>query len=79
MEELVGFVTGNNNRTKLLSLLGSKKDMDAERIAKIMHIFKPSVDKIIEELVEKELIEKQEDNYRLTELGVNVERMIHNL
>jgi Mn-dependent DtxR family transcriptional regulator len=53
--------------------------MDAERIAKIMHIFKPSVDKIIEELVEKELIEKQEDNYRLTELGVNVERMIHNL
>jgi predicted transcriptional regulator len=54
MEELVGFVTGNNNRTKLLSLLGSKKDMDAERIAKIMHIFKPSVDKIIEELVEKE-------------------------
>ncbi|MFA0821778.1 MAG: helix-turn-helix domain-containing protein [Methanomethylovorans sp.] len=79
MEELVGFVTGNNNRKKLLSLLGSKKDMDAERIAKTMHIFRPSVDKIIEELVEKELIEKQEDNYRLTELGVNVERMIHNL
>lgn len=79
MEELVGFVTGNNNRKKLLSLLGSKKDMDAERIAKTMHIFRPSVDKIIEELVEKELIEKQENNYRLTELGVNVERMIHNL
>lgn len=79
MEELVGFVTGNNNRKKLLSLLGSKKDMDAERIAKTMHIFRPSVDKIIEELVLKELIEKQEDNYRLTELGVNVERMIHNL
>ncbi len=79
MEELVGFVTGNNNRKKLLSLLGSKKDMDAERIAKTMHIFRPSVDKIIEELVEKELIEKQEDNYRLTELGVNVERIIHNL
>lgn len=79
MEELVGFVTGNNNRTKLLSLLGSKKDMDAERIAKTMHIFRPSVDKIIEELVEKELIEKQEDTYRLTELGVTIERMIHNL
>lgn len=79
MEELVGFVTGNNNRKKLLSLLGSKKDMDAERIAKTMHIFRPSLDKIIEELVEKELIEKQEDNYRLTELGVTVERMIHNL
>lgn len=79
MEELVGFVTGNNNRKKLLSLLGSKKDMDAERIAKTMHIFRPSVDKIIEELVEKELIEKQEENYRLTELGLTIERMIHNL
>lgn len=79
MEELVGFVTGNNNRQKLLSLLGSRKDMDAEHIAKTMHIFRPSLDKIIEELVEKELIEKQEENYRLTELGVTVERMIQNL
>jgi predicted transcriptional regulator len=79
MEELVGFVTGNNNRKKLLSLLGSKKDLDAERIAKTIHIFRPSVDKIIEELVEKGLIERQESNYRLTELGVAVERMIHNL
>lgn len=79
MEELVGFVTGNNNRKKLLSLLGSKKDMDAERIAKTMHIFRPSVDKIIEELVGKELVEREGDNYRLTELGVTVERMISNL
>ncbi len=79
MEELVGFVTGNNNRKKLLSLLGSKKDLDAERIAKTIHIFRPSVDKIIEELVEKGLIERQESNYRLTELGAAVERMIHNL
>jgi predicted transcriptional regulator len=79
MEELVGFVTGNNNRKKLLSLLGSKKDMDAERIAKTMHVFRPSVDKIIEELVGKELVEREGANYRLTELGVTVERMIHNL
>lgn len=79
MEELVGFVTGNNNRKKLLSLLGSKKDMDAERIAKTMHVFRPSVDKIIEELVGKELVEREGTNYRLTELGVTVERMIHNL
>lgn len=79
MEELVGFVTGNNNRKKLLSLLGSKKEMDTERIAKTIHIFRPSVDKIIEELVEKELVERQGDNYRLTDLGATVERMIHNL
>ncbi|MGB3908584.1 MAG: transcriptional regulator [Methanomethylovorans sp.] len=79
MEELIGFVTGNNNRTKLMSLLGSKKEMDAERIAKTMHVFRPSVDRIIEELVEKELLEKQGDNYRLTELGIAVERAIQNI
>ncbi|MCC7576142.1 MAG: transcriptional regulator [Methanomethylovorans sp.] len=79
MEELVGFVTGNNNRKKLLSLLGSKKDMDTERIAKTMHIFRPSVDKIIEEMVEKELVEKRGDYYRLTDLGATVERMIQNI
>ncbi|WP_370573291.1 transcriptional regulator [Methanomethylovorans sp.] len=79
MEELVGFVTGNNNRKKLLSLLGSKKEMDTERIAKTIHIFRPSVDKIIEELIGKELVERQGDNYRLTDLGATVERMIHNI
>ncbi len=79
MEELIGFVTGNNNRRKLLSLLGSKKEMDTERIARTMHIFRPSVDKIIEEMVEKELVEKQGDNYRLTDLGATVERTIQNI
>jgi len=79
MEELVGFVTGNNNRKKLLSLLGSKKEMDSERIAKTMHIFRPYVDKIIEELVEKELVEKQGANYKLTDLGATVERTIQNI
>jgi predicted transcriptional regulator len=79
MEELIGFVTGNNNRTKLLSVLGSKKEMDADRIAKTMHVFRPSVDKIIEEMMEKELLERQGDNYRLTELGITVERKIQNI
>ena len=79
MEELIGFVTGNNNRMKLLSLLGSKKEMDAEHIAKTMHVFRPSVDKIIEEMMEKELLERQGDNYRLTGLGITVERTIQNI
>ncbi|MBC7085535.1 MAG: transcriptional regulator [Methanomethylovorans sp.] len=79
MEELVGFISANNNRKKLLSLLSAKKAMDIERIVKTMHIFPPSVDKIIEELIEKELVEKEGDNYRLTELGETVERIIHNL
>lgn len=72
----MGFVTGNKNRQKLLALLGSKGEMDAARIAKNMHVVKPSVDKILAELVEKELISDEGGVYNLTELGTTIERSI---
>ncbi|WP_091688041.1 transcriptional regulator [Methanococcoides sp. NM1] len=77
MDELMGFITGNKNRQKLLALLGSKGEMDAARIAKNMHVVKPSVDKILAELVEKELLSEDGGVYDLTELGTTVERSIH--
>jgi len=79
MDELIGFVTGNNNRQKLLALLGSKGSVDAARIVKIMHLAHPFTDKILDELMEKELIVKEDELYQLTELGTTVERRIHNI
>lgn len=79
MDELIGFVTGNSNRQKLLELLGSKNNLNGERIAKNMHIARPVTDKILEELVGKELIAKEGELYQLTELGTAVERRIHNI
>ena len=79
MDELIGFVTGNSNRQKLLELLGSKNKIDGERISKTMHIARPVTDKILEELVGKELIAKEGELYQLTELGTTVERRIHNI
>ena len=73
----MGFVTGNKNRQKLLALLESKGEMDAARIAKNMHVVKPSVDKILVELVEKELIAEEGGLYDLTELGTTIERSFH--
>ncbi|MGM0771275.1 MAG: transcriptional regulator [Halobacteriota archaeon] len=77
MDELMGFVTGNKNRQKLLALLGSKGEMDAARIAKNMHVVKPSVDKILVELVEKELVAEEDGLYDLTDLGTTIERSFH--
>ncbi|WP_445474942.1 transcriptional regulator [Methanococcoides methylutens] len=77
MDELMGFITGNKNRQKLLALLGSKGEMDAARIAKNMHVVKISVDKILAELVERELITENGGLYGLTALGTDVERSIH--
>jgi predicted transcriptional regulator len=79
MEELIGFITGNNNLQKLLALLGSRHQLDAEKLAKNMHIARPSVDKIVEELIDKKLIEQEHDVYKLTELGEALERKVHNI
>lgn len=79
MEDLIGFVSGNKNRQKLLALLGSKNKLDAEKMAKNMHVAYPSVNKIIQELLEKDLIKQDENTYSLTELGESVERRIQSI
>ena len=79
MNELIGFVTGNSNRQKLLELLGSKNNLNGARIAKTMHIPRPVTNKILEEMIGKELVAKEGELYQLTELGTTVERRIHNI
>jgi predicted transcriptional regulator len=79
MNELVGFVNGNNVRQKVLSLLSSKGEMEGKRIAKTLRIVYPTVAKTLEELEEKELITKKEEMYSLSETGVKVENMIQQI
>ncbi len=79
MNELIGFVNGNNVRQKVLSLLSSKGEMDGKRIAKTLRIVYPTIAKTLEELGEKELITKKEEMYSLSETGVKVEKMIQQI
>jgi len=79
MEDMIGFVTGNKNRQKLLSLLGSKHELDVDRLAKNMHVASPSVKKIIEEMLEKGLIKQDKGSYSLTELGDAVEKRVRTI
>lgn len=78
-EELIGFVTGNNNRQKLLTLLASKGGMGVEHIAKRMRLVAPAVAKMVSELEEKGLLEGKDGLYTLTEEGLSVERRIQSL
>lgn len=75
----MGFVTGNTNRQKLLEMLGSKGELETSRIAKNMHLAQPSVNRLVEELMEKELIVEKEGKCSLTELGTTIERKVQNL
>ncbi|QLC51125.1 transcriptional regulator [Methanolobus zinderi] len=79
MEDLIGFVSGNKNRQKLLALLGSKHSLDADKMAKNMRVASPSVNKIIGELLERNLIKRDNGSYSLTELGESVEKRIQSI
>ena len=79
MNELIGFVNGNNVRQKVLSLLSSKGEMEGKRIAKTLRIVYPTIAKTLEELQEKDLIAKKEEMYSLSETGIKVEKMIQQI
>ncbi|MDD2440163.1 MAG: transcriptional regulator [Methanosarcinaceae archaeon] len=79
MNELIGFVNGNNLRQKVLALLASKGEMEGKRIAKILHIASPSMEKTLGELQEKELISEQEGKFVLTDTGEKVEKIVMSL
>ncbi len=74
MEELIGFVASNNKLSKILAVLDSKGEMDSQSIAKTTRIV--NVEKNIEELIEKKLVELKKGKYSLTQEG---EKVIHML
>lgn len=73
MDELIGFVTANTARAKVITLLGSKGDMEKQQLIKTLHLV--GVEKTLSELAEKGLIASG-DKLRLTELGTAVERRV---
>ena len=70
MEELIGFAASNHKAGKILAVLDSKGPMNSENIVKTARII--GVDKIIDELIGKKLIEAAGDKYVLTDLGKQV-------
>ncbi|HIH43557.1 MAG TPA: transcriptional regulator [Candidatus Methanoperedenaceae archaeon] len=73
MDELIGFVTANTARKKVITLLGSKGAMEKQQLVKTLHLV--GADKTLSELAEKGLITTGE-KLSLTELGTAVERRV---
>jgi predicted transcriptional regulator len=76
MDKLIGFVTGNPKREKILSALDSKQAISSSRVAKTAHIIEASTEKILLELVEKGLAKSVGDTYSLTETGREIKGRI---
>ena len=60
MEELIGFISGNDKRDKILGLLGSQGPLDEKLISKRTRMVPKMALKILDELMEKGLVEEKE-------------------
>jgi predicted transcriptional regulator len=79
MDQLIGFVSGNDKRERILGLLASQGELDKKYIAKRTHIILQTAVKILGELVEKGLVEEKADKFLLTETGIEVENKMKGL
>jgi Mn-dependent DtxR family transcriptional regulator len=70
----IGFIMGNNQRERVIQILGSKGIMAAERIAKFEHIPLLSVKRTLEELSQRQMITEKEGGWGLTEFGLEIEK-----
>lgn len=79
MEELIGFVSGNDKREKIMGLLGSQGPLDEKLISKRTRMVPKMALKIMDELKEKGLVQEKEDLFSLTEKGIEVENKMKGL
>jgi predicted transcriptional regulator len=70
----IGFIMGNNQRQRVLQVLGSKGALSSEKVAKIEHIPVPRVEKTLEELAARNIVAKKEGIWSLTEMGAEIEK-----
>jgi len=74
MEELIGFVLGSKPRGKAMELLESKGAMPSKKVAKFGHMTKPTIERALKETAEKGLVEESDDQWKLTDLGLEVQK-----
>lgn len=79
MEELIGFVSGNDGRVRILGILGSQGAMDEKSIARRARMVPLTTAKILGELLEKGLVESNGGAFSLTKLGNDVENVMKGL
>jgi predicted methyltransferase len=70
----IGFIMANKQRERIIQVLGSKGKLSAEKIAKFEHIPLAGVNKVLQELAERNILSEEGGNWRLTETGQEIEK-----
>lgn len=71
MEKLIGHLTSNPNKIRIVDLLKSK-EVSKKSISKSTRIPLKMLEKLLSELVSDGIIEEKDGVYRLTDLGFDV-------
>ena len=79
MEELIGFVSGNDKRETILGILGHHGPLDQKLLAKRARMIPQSAAKILDELKDKGLVEENDGTFSLTEKGIEVENKMKSI
>lgn len=72
VEELVGYITGNVKRKQIIDVLDKNGSASFEALAKITRIPRLMLEKIMDEMLNKNIVKKEKDKYTLTETGAEV-------
>jgi len=79
MDELIGFVSSNDKRDRILGILGHQGTLDRELIAKRARMITLTSGKILKELQEKGHVEEKDGLFSLTKTGTEVENKMKGL
>ncbi|RLI84370.1 hypothetical protein DRP07_01330 [Archaeoglobales archaeon] len=71
MKELIGHVTSNSNKVKIIEIL-HRKESNSKAISKSMRVPDRVVKGLLDELVEDGIVEANEGIYKLTDLGKQI-------
>jgi predicted transcriptional regulator len=72
IEELVGYVSSNVKRKQVVDVLEKNGSETLEQLSKLTRIPRLSLQKVVDELKEKDIIIRSKDKYSLTETGEKV-------
>lgn len=71
-EELEGFLLGNPKRRQIVNALEEDGSLELSRIAKKKRIPKRVVEGLLEGLLDKGVVEREDDEYGLSEVGEKI-------
>ena len=70
----IGFIMGNKQRERVIQVLSSKGSLSAEKIAKFEHIPLAGVNKVLQELAQRNILSEEKGTWKLTETGQEIDK-----